>query len=107
MENNLTDSKRGLNLSMNSHIRPGSKLRMRGTLPLYTTFMVQFLRREIFICIVNVVVVVIMISVTIVIGIEEKRMKVAKIFRLAEADHDQSLSFFFISAYSLFHLVHL
>ena len=70
-------------------------------------FMVQFLGREIFICIVIVVVVVFMISVIIVTGIEEIRMKVAKIFRLAEAGPVQSLSFFFISAYLLFHLVHL
>lgn len=80
---------------------------MRGPLSLYITFILQFLSRKIFICIINVVVVVIIISVIVVTGTEEKRMKVAKIFRLAKADPVQSLSFFFISAYSLFHLVHL
>jgi hypothetical protein len=60
---------------MTSHIRPGLELTMREPLPFYTTFMVQFLGREIFICIVIVVVVVFMISVIIVTGTEEIRMK--------------------------------
>lgn len=106
-ENNLTASKSGLNIVMTFHIRPESELRMQGPLPLYANFTVQFLSREIFIYIIIVVVVVIMISVIIVTGIEEIRRKVAKIFRLAEAGPVQSLSFFFISSYSLFHLVHL
>lgn len=83
-ENSLTASKRGLNIAMTFHIRPESELRMRGPLPLYSSFMVQFLSREIFHYIIIVVVVVVMISVIIVTGIGEIRIKMEKIFRLAE-----------------------
>lgn len=109
MQGEQSASKRGLNLAITSHIRPGSELRIRGPLPFYTTFMVQFLSREIFIYIIIVVVFVTMTSVIIVTGTKEIRIKVAKIFRLAEAGPVQSLSFFLFQliVYSILYICNI